>query len=144
MDRIEESLNFIMRNEGIRLRAYLDSANIPTIGVGTRFYPNGRKVSMGDLCTLLDAKLWLQDHLTKYVFPILKAYNDLPDSVYVSIVDFIYNVGHLGPSVVKALNDKNWIELANAMREYNEAGGKVVEGLVNRREAEIKYMVGAG
>ena len=34
--------------EGLRLKPYLCSAGVPTIGYGNTFYPNGRKVTMKD------------------------------------------------------------------------------------------------
>lgn len=142
MDVTNEAINLIFRVEGVKTKAYLDQGGVATIGTGTTVYPNGRKVRLGDICTLLDAKLWLQDHLAKNVYPILKAYENAPDAVYVAMCSFVYNVGHLGQSIIKALNDKNWTELANAMREYNKVDGKVNVGLVNRREIEIKYMMG--
>ena len=46
--------------EGIRLKAYQDSAGIWTIGWGTIIYPNGHPVKMGETCTQAEADQWLE------------------------------------------------------------------------------------
>ena len=38
----------IAQFEGLRLKPYLCSAGVPTIGYGSTFYPSGRKVTMQD------------------------------------------------------------------------------------------------
>lgn len=141
MDRTSEVINLIMRLEGVKLKAYLDSAGIPTIGIGTTKYPSGEVVKMGDKTDIWKAKNYLQCYLNVHVFPLLRDYH-VPDSIYVALSSFIYNVGHLGPSLIQAIKDKNWNELADAFRKYDEVDGKVVNGLKNRREIEVKYMLG--
>jgi lysozyme len=143
MDRTNETINLIIRLEGVKLQAYLDNDTPPnpTIGVGCTRYPGGKAVKMGDVCSIVEAKSWLQCHLNLNVFPLLRDYN-VPDTVHVALSSFIYNVGHLGPSIIKAIHDKNWNELADAFRLYtHDSEGKVDEGLVNRREIEIKYFL---
>jgi len=34
----DNGLKFLMNNEGVRLKPYLDTKGIPTIGVGNTFY----------------------------------------------------------------------------------------------------------
>jgi len=41
-------VSLIKRFEGLKLNAYLCSANVPTIGYGNTYYPNGVKVKLGD------------------------------------------------------------------------------------------------
>ena len=43
--------DFIKKEEGLRLKAYLDQAGIPTIGYGTIIFEDGRKVKLGDAIT---------------------------------------------------------------------------------------------
>ena len=52
-------IELIKHFEGLYLSAYLDAAKIPTIGRGTIRYPNGKKVQMGDVCTVEQADEYL-------------------------------------------------------------------------------------
>ena len=52
-------IELIKHFEGIYLNAYLDAAKIPTIGRGTIRYPNGKKVQIGDTCTVEQADEYL-------------------------------------------------------------------------------------
>jgi lysozyme len=40
------------------------------------------------------------------------------------------------------INEKDWDEVPNQIKRWNKAGGKVLEGLVRRREAEAKLFEG--
>ena len=44
----DNGLKFLMNNEGVVLKPYLDTKGIPTIGVGNTFYEDGSKVKMTD------------------------------------------------------------------------------------------------
>lgn len=144
MDRINETINLLIRVEGIRLHAYPDSKGIITLGIGTTHYPNKEPVKIGDSCTIYQAKEWLRCHLNINVFPLLRVYN-VPDTVYVALSSFIYNVGHLSGSIISAINKKDWHGLSECFKEYVDIHVndkiEVCPGLVNRREIEIKYMM---
>lgn len=130
--------------EGIRLKAYQDSAGIWTIGIGqAKYYPDGTTISEGDTCIESEAYVWLNLHLNKYVYP---AVNELQgeygfnDKIYASLCSFAYNLGasHLkDESITAALESADLDQLAGAFRKYIYAGGHVIEGLKNRREIEI-------
>lgn len=47
----QEELQIIKFFESCRLKAYLDSKKIPTIGWGNTFYENGTPVKLGDVIT---------------------------------------------------------------------------------------------
>ena len=44
----QEAVDLIKHFEGLRLTPYLCSAGVPTIGYGSTFYEDGRKVSLQD------------------------------------------------------------------------------------------------
>ena len=44
----QSGIDFIKAFEGLSLKPYLCSAGKPTIGYGSTFYPDGRKVKMHD------------------------------------------------------------------------------------------------
>lgn len=136
-------MDMIVAFEGLKLKAYLDSANIPTIGVGTIRYPSGIRVKMGETCTPEQAYTWLKLHLSGNC----KDVDDLTiDSInqnqFDAIVSFVYNCGipaYKGSTLRKLIN-KNPKDPAITAEflKWNKAGGKVVKGLTNRRKAEAK------
>lgn len=144
MDKINlaPARKLIAEFEGIRLKAYLDPINIPTIGFGTTRYPDGRKVKLGDKCTEAEANAWLDDYIIKKIFPILlpAISVDISNNMFCALISLAYNLGPTGAKrsqVVKALNAKRpKLEAADAFLLYNRAGGKVLSGLTRRRRAE--------
>lgn len=138
-ERLKQIIALIYKVEGLRLETYLDSAGIPTIGYGTTVYPNGVKVKLGDKCTKDQANEFLKSHLQKNVFPILEKYNIDNDFVYIALSSFVYNVGFISKNVEKSIKDKDWPRLAYIMKKYVYSKGRVVQGLINRREMEVDY-----
>ena len=49
MTTSQTGIDFIKRFEGLRLKPYLCSSGKPTIGYGSTFYPNGRRVTLLDI-----------------------------------------------------------------------------------------------
>lgn len=151
MDKKEMAINLIIKCEGIKLSAYKDSGGIPTIGIGTVKFPDGKPVKMGDKCTIDEAKSYLKDHLNKYVFPAIdkltaKGETTMPDTVYAALCSFVYNLGEgalKGPSIAKALAAHNWADLAAGFKKYVNVNGQFCQGLANRRDTETKFFLEA-
>ena len=138
-----EGYALIKKFEGCRLKAYKCPANVWTIGFGNTFYENGDKVKEGDVITQQRA-----DELAKFIIDqfavsitpfILKPLNENQFSACVSIA---YNIGTTGfkrSSIFNKLNvNPNDATIADSFRLWNKGGGKVLKGLVTRREAEIQ------
>ena len=138
-----EGYALIKKFEGCRLKAYKCPANVWTIGFGNTFYENGDKVKDGDVITQQRA-----DELAKFIIDqfavsitpfILKPLNENQFSACVSLA---YNIGTGGfkrSSVFKKLNvNPNDETIADSFRLWNKGGGKILPGLVKRREAEIQ------
>jgi lysozyme len=138
-----EGYALIKRFEGCRLKSYRCPAGVFTIGFGNTFYENGDKVKEGDVITQQRA-----DELAKFIIDqfavsitpfILKPLNENQFSACVSLA---YNIGTGGfkrSSVFKKLNiNPNDPTIADSFRLWNKGGGKVLKGLVTRREAEIQ------
>ncbi|WP_439516417.1 lysozyme [Sediminibacterium sp.] len=131
----------IKKFEGLRLRAYLDSAGIPTIGYGTIVYSDGTRVKITDVITKEKAEQEFEHHFNKF-------YNEVEQKLKVSVKDhqkaalvsFAYNVGisALTRSTLwrKLHEQRPEKEIADEFRKWVYAGGVVVQGLVNRRESE--------
>lgn len=141
MRNIQKAIDLIKKWEGFRSKAYLDPVGIPTIGYGTIQYPNGQKVKMGDVITEASAEHYLKEHIETDVIPpvdrLIKV--DLNDNQYSAIVSFTYNLGsgNLSSStLLKKLNNKDYIGAAKEFDRWVYAGGKKLKGLVNRRKEE--------
>jgi len=138
----ENGYKLICEFEGLKLKPYLCSAKVPTIGYGNTYYPNGKRV------TLLD------EPITKeYAFEIFKVIADkfakrvdemvtseLNQNQFNALVSFAYNVG-IGAFATSTLlkkvnNNPNDVTIKNEFLKWVKAGGKKVQGLVNRREKE--------
>jgi len=138
-----EGYALIKRFEGCRLKSYRCPSGIWTIGFGNTFYEDGTKVKDGDVITQQRA-----DELAKFIIDqfavtiapfILQPLNDNQFSACVSLA---YNIGTGGfkrSSVFKKLNiNPQDPTIADSFKLWNKGGGKVLNGLVTRREAEIQ------
>lgn len=121
--------------EGFRARAYLDAVGVPTIGYG---FTKG--VQMGDLITQEQADQRLLDELNDFegeVAYLLK--EPATDNQSAAMTSLAYNVGvgaFRGSTVLREHNAGNFRAAADAFRLWNKAGGRILSGLVARREAE--------
>tara|TARA_R110000850_G_scaffold78676_1_gene170026 strand:- start:887 stop:1366 length:480 start_codon:yes stop_codon:yes gene_type:complete len=135
----EAGIEFIKKHEGYRSKAYKDSAEIWTIGYGS-IRLNGRAVKHDDVVTeaqamnqmILDLETFehaVNEHVTVY----------LSQRQYSALVSFTYNVGHnafRNSTLLKKLNQSDYSAVASELMKWVNAGGHVVQGLVNRRKDE--------
>ena len=139
----QAGIDLMHQFEGLKLDAYLCPANIPTIGWGSTFYENGRKVKLGDKITKDRADalfLGVAEDFAKRVRTLLK--KELNENQFSALVSFTYNVGvgALQKSTLLKKVNLNPADLTihNEFMKWNKAGGKVLNGLTRRREAESK------
>ena len=133
-------LKLIAQFEGCYLQAYLCPANVWTIGIGTTIYPNGVKVKKGDKCTLEQAHEYLAHDMIEFE----KTVNDsvkvpLSQNQFDALVSLTYNIGSTAfknSTLLKKLNAKDYAGAADQFLVWNKGGGKVLKGLVRRRDAE--------
>jgi len=138
-----EGYALIKKFEGCRLKAYLCPANVWTIGYGNTFYENGMKVKEGDVITQQRAEelaKFIIDQFAVTIEPFIQ--KPLNDNQFSACVSLAYNIGTSGfkrSSVFKKLNiNPNDPTIADSFKLWNKGGGKVLAGLVKRREAEIQ------
>ena len=126
--------------EGKRLVAYDDGVGIWTIGFGTTIYPNGIRVKKGDTCTEAQAKVYMQNDLKKFEHAVNDAVNiPLNQNQFDALVSLTYNIGAAAFSkstLVKKLNAGDIRGAADQFDVWVNAGGKRMQGLVNRRSKE--------
>ena len=131
----QEGLSLIKRFEGCRLKSYKCSANVLTIGYG---HTSGVKET--DTITQDEADKLLQEDVEqfeKYVDDNVTV--ELGQSQFDSLVAWTFNlgVGNLREStMLKKLNNEDYKSVPSEMKRWNKAGGKTLDGLIRRREAE--------
>ena len=126
--------------EGKRLVAYDDGVGVWTIGFGTTIYPNGIKVKKGDTCTEAQAKEYMAHDLKKFEQAVNGAVNiPLNQNQFDALVSLAYNIGTGAfnkSTLVKKLNAGDIRGAADQFDVWVNAGGKRMQGLVNRRAKE--------
>ena len=130
-----EGLSLIKKFEGCRLKAYYCSGGVLTIGYG---HTGGVKET--DVITQDEADKLLKGDILKfeqYVSDNVKV--DLDQSQFDALVAWTFNLGpgNLREStMLKKLNNQEYESVPFEMRRWNKAGGKTLDGLIRRREAE--------
>ena len=130
-----EGLSLIKKFEGCKLIAYKCSAGVWTIGYG---HTTG--VKEGDVCTQEEAEKLLRGDIFKfeeYVQDSVKV--DLDQSQFDALVAWTFNLGPgnlRSSTMLKKLNNGEYESVPFEMRRWNKAGGKTLDGLIRRREAE--------
>lgn len=143
--RIDDAgYEFIKQWEGVRNKAYRDSAGIPTIGIGFIRYKvgarAGTRVQMQDYLTDDEIKAEFTVQIAAYEDAVAEAVKvALTQSQVNALVSLCYNIGASAfkrSTVVRELNQRKYQAACKAIGMWNKAGGRVVQGLVNRRKAE--------
>lgn len=140
MSTSQNGINLISSFEGCELKAYLCPAKVWTIGFGTTVYPNGVKVKKGDSCTLEQAKQFKAHDLKRFektVSDLVKV--PLTQNQFDALVSLTYNIGTGAfekSTLLKKLNAGDYQGAADQFTVWNKGGGKVLQGLVNRRAKE--------
>ena len=133
-------VDLICNFEGLELKAYDDGVGVWTIGYGTTKYPNGIRVKKGDTCTLDQAKAYMQNDLKAFEQTVNNTVKvPLNQNQFDALVSLAYNIGSTAfknSTLVKRLNEGNYKAAANQFNVWVNAGGKRMQGLVNRRAAE--------
>ena len=133
-------IDLICNFEGKRLTAYDDGVGVWTIGFGTTIYPNGIKVKKGDTCTEAQAKAYMAHDLKKFESAVNNAVKvPLNQNQFDALVSLAYNIGTNAFSkstLVKKLNANDIRGAADQFDVWVNAGGKRMQGLVNRRAKE--------
>ena len=133
-------IGLISSFEDTKLKAYDDGVGVWTIGTGTVIYPNGVKVKKGDVCTVEQAKTYFTHDLKQFEKTVNDSVKvDLTQNQFDALVSLTYNIGSTAfknSTLLKKLNAKDYAGAADQFLVWNRGGGKVLKGLVRRREAE--------
>ncbi len=139
-------IDFIKGFEALRLEAYLDEANVPTIGWG-----HIQGVHMGDECTEEEAEEMLKWDLADAEQAVNQFVDvDLRPYEYDALVSFAFNCGVeslRASTLLKLLNNGDRNGAALQFKRWNKVHDKdgelkVSNGLVRRRTAEARMFRG--
>ncbi len=156
MQTSENGLELLKQWEGFKLKVYKDSAGLATIGVGhliTKPELSSGKIVINGVAVQYAGGLTEQqvlDLLGQDVKPAEQSVNNgvkvpLNQNQFDALVSFTFNVGggaFTGSTLLKVLNQNQYTEVPNQLLRWTKAGGKVVQGLLNRRQNEIKLWNG--
>jgi len=125
----------IQEFEGLELESYQDSVGIWTIGYGTT-----RNIHEGMVITEGQATQFLEKDVseTEQAVNNMTSY-PINQNQFDALVSFAYNVGITAlrsSTLMRKLNAGDVDGAANEFQRWVRAGGKVLPGLVRRREAE--------
>ena len=145
---LELAAELCRKFEGFSSTPYICPAGYPTIGYGTVYKPDGTKVTMQDQPIRREtADQWLLTELRhNYMNGVLRASPTLlaNTNLLAAITDFAYNlgVGRYRASTLRKRVDAGDIGgTITELRKWNRGAGKVLPGLVRRREAEIALIL---
>lgn len=133
------AVGFVGGWEGKRNAAYQD-----IVGVWTVCYGETRGVQPGDRYSDAECAAMLGQGLAEFETGMrrcLRAPDAIPPKAYAMFLSLSYNIGtgaFCRSTVARRANQGDLKAACDAILLWNRAGGRVVQGLVNRREAERK------
>ena len=140
MQTSPDGIALIKQFEGCRLTAYQDSVGVWTIGYGWTRPVDGVPVRAGMTIKQEVAERLLKTGLVGYENDVTKLVRvKLTQGQFDALVSFAYNLGARSLStstLLQKLNASDYAGAADEFPRWHKAGGKVLNGLSRRREAE--------
>jgi lysozyme len=138
---MNRGIAIIRKYEGLKLRAYICPAGLNTIGYGATFYENGTKVQPKDVITMDRADKLLHFQVKLFADEVKRVVkSNINENQLGALVSFCFNVGGaaFGKSTLcKKVNaNPNDPTIRDEFMRWTRGGGKVLPGLVKRREEE--------
>ena len=141
MEISQKGIDLIKRFEGCRLTSYKCPAGILTVGYGH----TGSDVHAGMTITQNEADNLLKMDLIVHVNNVNKLVKvPLNQNQFDALVSFEYNVGYgalANSTLLRLLNSGDYKGAGGQFGRWVYAGGKILQGLVNRRKAETLLFI---
>lgn len=140
-----KGIQFLIQEEGLVKRPYLDSAGVPTIGIGCTYYENGTKVKMTDAPVTTERAIKLfRNLLRNYELAVYSSTrDDINHNQFDALTSFTFNVGASGfrsSTLQKKVNEnKEDLSIKSAFEAWKNAGGKPILLARRKREAELYF-----
>jgi lysozyme len=138
-----EGFHRVPKHDPNRAYPYICPAGYPTIGYGHLCDPKHPPITEGEAEAYLAQDLKVALAATLRYCPMLAAE---PEGRLAAIVDFTFNLGagRLQTSTLRRrVNQRDWDAAAHELRRWVYGGGKVLSGLVTRRDAEARMTLGS-
>jgi lysozyme len=136
-----EGFHRVPKNDPLhRAYPYVCPAGFWTIGFGHLCDPKHRPITEAEAEVYLSQDLNKALNATLRYCPVLATESERR---LAAIVDFTFNLGtgRLQTSTLRRrVNQRDWKEAARELRRWVRGGGKVLPGLVARREAELALL----
>lgn len=140
MQTSEKGIALLKEFEGCKLTAYQDSVGVWTIGYGWTQPVDGKPIRAGMTINQETAERLLKTGLVSYESDVSRLVKvGLTQGQFDALVSFTYNLGARSLStstLLRKLNAGDYAGAADEFLRWNKAGGKVLNGLTRRREAE--------
>lgn len=138
----QATVDLVKKWEGFRAEAYRDAVGVWTIGYGTTAMAGlGITPRPGLTITEAEAETYLRMGLEKFAKAILP-YIIAPvnDNEFGAMLSLAYNIGPTAfkrSTLLRKFNEGDKEGAAREFLRWNLAGGKVLNGLTNRRNDEV-------
>ena len=133
-------LDLVKHFEGLVLEAYKCPAGVWTIGYGhTKDVQPGDSWSEDHADHMLEVEM---EEYEKYINDLVEV--ELNQNQFDAMVSWVYNLGSSNlqaSTLLKVLNAGDYEGVPAQIMRWNKAGGKVLEGLTRRRQAEADLFV---
>ncbi|MBI1939176.1 MAG: lysozyme [Ignavibacteriales bacterium] len=132
----EKGFTLIKKYEGLSLTTYRCPAGLLTIGYGH----TGKDVIVGLTINEVAANNLLKNDVEKFedaIHVLVKV--PLVQNQFDALVSFAYNVGTnslKNSTLLKKINQSDYASAADEFPKWNKSNGKVLPGLVKRRDEE--------
>lgn len=134
-------LDIIKHFEGWRSKPYRCSAGVPTIGWGSTYGLDGRKITMRHppIDKNRGEALLLNGLRDVYRSINRRVIVELTDNQFSALCSFIYNLGDVrfaSSTLLRKINNEDFYGAALEFPKWRMAAGRVERGLVRRRAEE--------
>jgi lysozyme len=136
-----EGLHRVPRADPGRAHPYVCPAGYWTIGYGHLCDPKHPPITEAEAERYLATDLITALHATLRYCPVLATE---PEGRLAAIVDFTFNLGagRLQTSTLRRrVNQREWVAAATELRRWVYGGGRVLAGLICRRDAEAIWLL---
>ena len=138
----KNGLDIIKEFESFRVKAYLCPSGIPTIGYGSTYYPDGKKVTLQDKEITEQKAFEILEFIANKDFgsninKVVKV--PLNQNQFDALVSFAYNIGNGNfniSTLLRWLNQGNYKEASMQLLRWDKSKGIVLNGLTKRRKSE--------
>ena len=138
----KNGLDLIKEFESFKSKPYLCPSQKATIGFGSTYYPDGKKVTLQDKEITEEKAFEILEYIANKDFgnninKVVKV--GLNQNQFDALVSFAYNIGNgnfNSSTLLRWLNQGNYKEASIQLLRWNKSKGIVLNGLTKRRKSE--------